>query len=104
MVSGPDFGLFRISNRTSAIAFIAGLILLVVQTAALVHAAEHPFHIDDEICAAFSSFDQNNHALAVLPQSCEKSARNGETNSRSIQLYIPHTFLYQQARAPPLPT
>lgn len=92
------------THRTSVIAFIAGLILLVVQTAALVHAAEHPFHIEDKICAAFSSFDKNNHALAVLPQNCEKPARTGETNSRLIQIFIPHTLLCQQARAPPLYT
>ena len=104
MVSGPDFRLLRMTQRKSAITFIAGLILLVVQTAALVHAAEHPFHDDEEICAAFSSFDQNNHALAVLPQNCEKSARTSEIGGRLIQIFIPHTFLCQQARAPPLYT
>lgn len=91
------------TNRTRTITFIAGLILLASQAAALVHAAEHPFHADVEICATFSSFDQNNHALAVLPQSCENAPRTGETNNRFIPLFTPLTFLCQQARAPPLP-
>ena len=89
-------------NRTRAIAFIASLLQFAGQLNALVHAAEHPFHADDEICAAFASFDHNNHALAVLPQSSESSDLAGEFSSRLLQPFIGHTPLCYQARAPPL--
>ena len=90
-------------NRTKAIVFIASLLLLAGQLNALVHAAEHPFHAEDEICAAFASFDHNNHALAVLPQSSENVDRADETNSRLPRPFNGHTPLCYQPRAPPLP-
>ena len=89
-------------NRTKAIAFIASLLLFAGQLNALVHAAEHPFHADDEICAAFASFDHNNHALAVLPQSSESTDHAAETSSRLPRPFIGQTTLCHQARAPPL--
>ena len=89
-------------NRTRAIAFIASLLLFAGQLNALVHAAEHPFHADDEICATFASFDHNNHALAVLPPSSESTDHAGELSSRLSRPFIGHTPLRYQARAPPL--
>ena len=92
----------RITRRTRAIAFIASLLLFAGQLNALVHAAEHPFHADDEICATFASFDHNNHALAVLPPSNESTDHAGELTSRLPRLFIDHAPLCHQARAPPL--
>lgn len=91
-------------NRTRAIAFIASLLLVAGQLTALVHAADHPFHADNEICAAFASFDHNNHALAVLPQSSESTDHADEINSRLARPCIDHTPLCHRARAPPLLT
>ena len=45
---------------------LAGLLLVAAQFESLVHAAEHPFHADDEICAPFASFEKHDHAIAVL--------------------------------------
>ena len=90
-------------NRARAIALIASLLLFAGQLNALVHAAEHPFHADDEICAAFASFDHSNHALAVLPQSSENAEHTGELISRLPRPFIGHTPLCFQPRAPPLP-
>lgn len=89
-------------NRTRAIAFIASLLLVAGQLIALVHAADHPFHAEDEICAAFASFDHNNHALAVLPQSSENVDHAGELSSQLPRPFIGHTPLCYQPRAPPL--
>ena len=89
-------------NRTRAIVFFASLLLLAGQLNALVHAAEHPFHADDEICAAFASFDHKNNALAVLPPGSESTDHADELSSRLPRPFIDHTPLCPQARAPPL--
>src|SRR5688572_16217750 len=53
------------SMRSSRFAQFALLLaLLFVQSAALAHAAEHPFHEQDAHCALFKVVDSQGHALA----------------------------------------
>ena len=39
----------------------AALVILLVQSGALVHATEHPFHQDDVLCASLQSAEQEKH-------------------------------------------
>ena len=94
----------RKMNRTSVIALFTGLLLLAGQGASLVHAAEHPFHARDEICTAFASLEQNEHALAVLPPRSRNPHCNGETETALSRGYSSHTSADHRARAPPLHT
>jgi hypothetical protein len=94
----------RNMNCTRVIALITSLLLLAGQVAALVHAADHPFHAPDEICTSFASLEQNEHALAVLPSSSRSPHCNGETEAALTRGFSSHTLADQRARAPPLHT
>lgn len=91
-------------NRTRAIALITSLLLLAGQVAALAHAADHPFHAPDKICAAFASLEQNEHALAVLPQSSRSPHCTDEANTALTRVFSNHAPTCHRARAPPLHT
>jgi hypothetical protein len=88
-------------KHTKAIALVAGLLILAGQSLSLVHAADHPFHAPDEVCAAFASFDHNAHAFAVLPCNSKLTQFEEEIVFCSEQKIIHKTSLQHQPRAPP---
>jgi hypothetical protein len=92
------------NKRINAIAIITSLLLFAGQVAALVHAADHPFHTADEICVSFTSLEQNEHAVAVLSSCCANLNLTDETNTGLTRVFINHTFPSHQPRAPPLHT
>ena len=78
--------------------------LLAGQGAALVHAADHPFHEPDEICGAFVSLEKNEHALAVLPPSSRSPHYTDDAQPALTRIFPNHVSTGHQARAPPLLT
>jgi hypothetical protein len=91
-------------NRTRVIALFAGLLLLAGQVAALVHAADHPFHEPDEICGVFASLEQNENALAVLTPSSRSPHCTDDANTAAIRIFFSYTSTGYRVRAPPLYT
>ncbi len=90
--------------RIKAIAIITSLLLFAGQVATLVHATDHPFHAPDEICVAFTSLEQNEHAIAALSTCCTNLNLTNETNTGLNRVFINHAFSSHQPRAPPLHT
>lgn len=92
------------SSRKLFVVLIAGLLLIAGQVAALVHATEHPFHAPDDTCAAFTSFQHNDHAVAILPQGIASPSVTARTDISLTRISITQTCLYHRSRAPPLLT
>ncbi len=88
-------------QRTRIIALVIGLLLYAAQLAALVHAADHPFHNDDEVCGAYASFDKNDHAIAVLPSRNQPPKVNDEIITRITLVISSNSSLSYLPRAPP---
>jgi hypothetical protein len=93
-----------INSHKQFVVLIAGLLLIAGQLASLVHAADHPFHAPDEICAAFASFEHNNHVLIAASPGIEAPYFTDRTNTRLTCLFINRVSSCRQARAPPLHT
>ncbi|UCB53938.1 MAG: hypothetical protein JSW45_08190 [Thiotrichales bacterium] len=91
-------------NHTRVIALITSLLLYAGQVAAAVHAADHPFHEPDEICGAFASLEQNEHALAVLPPSSRSPHSADDADTALIRVFFSYTSTGYRVRAPPLLT
>ena len=64
--SAPNISALIYIHKQSVV-ILAGLLLIGAQLVSLVHAADHPFHEEEEICASFAAFEQHDHAIAVLP-------------------------------------
>ena len=92
------------NNRTRVIALVTGLLLLAGQAVALVHAADHPFHAPEEICAAFAGLEQNEHALAVLAPGSRSPHYADEAHTALTRVFLNHISTGHRARAPPLHT
>jgi hypothetical protein len=90
------------SSRKLFAVLIVGLLLIAGQVAALVHAAEHPFHTPDETCAAFAHFERNDHAVAVLLQIIESQHIADITDISLTSIFINQTCLFHRPRAPPI--
>lgn len=96
--------LLLIYKREHIVAFIASLLLFVAQFESLVHAADHPFHAEDEICAAFAAFEQHDHAIAVLPATHLHPHSTCEPATSFTSVFVDDPSLIYQSRAPPLHT
>ena len=94
----------RKMNYTRVVALITSLLLLAGQGAASVHAADHPFHVPDEICDAFASLEQNENALAVLPPSSRSPHCTDDANTATNRIFFSYTSTGYRVRAPPLHT
>jgi hypothetical protein len=94
----------RKMNCTRLVALITSLLLLAGQAAALVHAADHPFHEPDEICGAFASLEKNAHAIAVLPPNTRSRYYADDAPTAFTRVFPNHVSTGHQARAPPLHT
>ena len=85
-----------------SVVLLAGLLLIAAQLVSLVHAAEHPFHAEDEICASFTAFEQHDHAVAVLPGADLHSDLTCESVAGLPSVFVDKTAFLYQSRAPPL--
>jgi len=86
------------------VVLLAGLLLIAAQLVSLVHAADHPFHEEDEICAAFASFEKHDHAVAVLPATHLHPHLRCESATGLASAFVDNPSLIYQSRAPPLHT
>jgi len=93
-----------IYKRKYIVAFIASLLLIVAQFESLVHAADHPFHAEDEICAAFASFEKHDHAVAVIPAINLYPHITCKPFASFVSVFVDKLPLLYQSRAPPLHT
>ncbi len=91
-------------KSTRVIALIAGLLLFAGQQAALVHAADHPFHDTSEICTSFISLEQHDTAVTVIALAADfPRYSDAFETGHQLLVYISH-FNSNHARAPPLTT
>ena len=93
-----------IHTHRKSVVLLAGLLLIAGQLLMLVHAADHPFHAEDEICAAFASFEHHNHAVAAVPPASPRPHSSCETATGNLPYYADDPSLSYQSRAPPLHT
>ncbi len=91
-------------THRQSVVFLAGLLLIAAQFVSLVHAAEHPFHAEDEICASFTAFEQHDHAIAVLPATHHHPHSTSKSLPALTSVFVDKTALLYQSRAPPLHT
>ena len=91
-------------KRKHIVAFVAGLLLITAQFESLVHAADHPFHAEDEVCATFASFEQHDHAIAVLPATNLHPHLTCKSATGLTSVFIDKSSFIYQTRAPPLHT
>ena len=93
-----------IHKHKQSVVLLAGLLLIAAQLVSLVHAADHPFHAEDEICAAFAAFEQHDHAIAVLPAANLHPHLDGATAAGFMSVFVHKPSFIYQSRAPPLHT
>ena len=83
---------------------MAGLLLIAGQLASMVHAADHPFHADEEICAFFAGLEQNDIDHAVPPLVNRSLHFTCEFNAILTHSILTRASRSHQPRAPPLHT
>ena len=93
-----------IQKHNQSVVLLAGFLLVAAQLVSLMHAAEHPFHTEDEICASFTAFEQHDHATAVLPAADLHSDLTCESLPGLASIFVDKVALPYQSRAPPLHT
>ncbi len=92
------------AKPTRIIALIAGLLLFAGQLSSIVHATEHPFHENSQICVSMISLEQHDLVLSAISLAVDVHRYVGEvaTGLRPLMYSLP---LYSgHARAPPLTT
>jgi len=90
-----------IHTHKQSVVLLAGMLLIAAQLVSLVHAAEHSFHAEDEICAAFASFDKHNYAIAVLPAVNLHPRTSCKSITGMVSVFVDKPSLVYQSRAPP---
>jgi len=91
-------------KRTRVIALVAGLLLFAGQLASHVHATEHPFHDNNQICASFISLERHDIAFSAIVLAVDFSHYDDEV-ATGLQPPVDALPLYSShARAPPLTT
>jgi hypothetical protein len=90
-----------IHTHKQSVVLLAGLLLIAAQLVSLVHAAEHSFHAEDEVCAAFASFEKHNHAIAVLPAINLHPHTRCKSITGNVSDFVDKPSLVYQSRAPP---
>ncbi|MGB5519991.1 MAG: hypothetical protein WBO73_16240 [Gammaproteobacteria bacterium] len=98
-----DFRQLNNSPKQFAV-LMAGLLLIAGQLASIVHAADHPFHADEEICAFFASLEHNDIDHAVSPQGNHSLLFINEFNARLTGITLARASRSHLPRAPPLHT
>ena len=93
-----------IHTHKQFVVLLAGLLLFAAQLVSLVHAADHPFHAEDEICAVFASFEKHDHAVAVLPAVNLPPYITCKSVTGVVSVFVDKPFLVYKSRAPPLHT
>lgn len=90
-----------IHTHKQFVVLLAGLLLIAAQLVSLVHAADHPFHAEDEICAAFASFEKHDHAVAVVPAINLHPHITCKPFAGFVSVFVDKLSLLYQSRAPP---
>ena len=90
-----------IRKQKQFISLFAALVILLVQSGALVHATEHPFHQDDVLCASLQSAEQEKHFFHAAWYSLYSDALISDAvillaENTSLSVYSPYS-----SRAPP---
>ena len=93
-----------IYTHRKSVVLLAGLLLIAGQLLMLVHAADHPFHAEDEVCAAFASFEHHNHAIAAVPSAGPRPHLTCATVTGLLPFFADNPSSSYQSRAPPLHT
>lgn len=91
-----------IHTHKQSVVLLAGLLLIAAQLVSLVHAADHPFHAEDEICAAFASLEKHDNAVAVLPAINLPPHITCKSVTGIVSVFVDSPSLIYQSRAPPL--
>jgi hypothetical protein len=95
-----------VTNRlkNSGQQFIAVCCALIFQLsvfASLVHAAEHPFHVEQDSCAAFINFTKHDVSFAVIPAAIEVLRFAIATDSSFLESVACRAIPCWHSRAPP---
>lgn len=93
-----------IQKHRQSVVLLGALLLIAAQLVSLVHAADHPFHAEDETCAAFIAFEKHGHAIAVLPATNLRPHLGCETVPDLVSGSVDKAASSYQSRAPPLRT
>ena len=90
--------------RKRFVVFLFNLLLLAGQVASLVHATEHPFHDDSQICESFISMEHHVATASAIvltsdPSFCAEKYQAGQ----GLSVYASN-LNFNYARGPPLTT
>jgi hypothetical protein len=83
---------------------MTGFLLIAGQLVSIVHAADHPFHADEEICAVFASLEQNDIDHARSPLGHHSLRFTNEFDARLTGITFARASRSHLPRAPPLYT
>lgn len=87
--------------RKQFVVFIAGLLLFAGQLTTIVHATEHPFHMQGDLCASFIHFWQQDMSVDIAIPTIEFNLFSVEVCAESKPL-VHSTFRpVYSPRAPP---
>ena len=88
--------------RTRIIALVTGLLFMTGQLVSIVHAAEHPFHADIDICASFIGLEQQDATASAIVLADDVPCFSDEYEAGyQLPVYSPNLYT-NPARAPPL--
>ena len=90
------------TSRQQYIAFCCALLLLFGVFASLTHAAEHPFHVQGELCASFINFGQQDLSLDIAAAAIEFKLSLVEVCAASKTLVQSSFRPVYCSRAPPV--
>jgi hypothetical protein len=89
-------------SRQQFIAFSCALLLQLALFASFAHAAEHPFHVQSDLCSSFINFGQHDMAVDAAPASIVFKVFSVEHFTENRQR-IPVIFRpFYSSRAPPV--
>jgi hypothetical protein len=90
--------------RKQFVVFITGLLLFAGQLATIVHATEHPFHDNSQICASFISLEHHDATVSSIALTADLSFYADEHGSGHGLLVYTSNLNSNHAREPPLTT
>jgi len=88
-------------SRQKFIAYACALLLQLGLFASQVHAAEHPFHLQGELCASFINFGQQDMSVDIASPAIEFNLFSVEVCAESKPLVHSSFRPVYSSRAPP---